>query len=279
MEVILNFLLQYLKGIAIGSGAILPGISSGVLCVIFGIYDILVNTVLTFFKDFKKNFLFLLPIVLGAFSGIILFGNILNILIVKYPIPTKMCFIGLILGTLPSLFKQANNNKGFRLHYLLYLFIAFGLAIFLIFLEQHLNLTFSTCPGFMYLVLAGFMMSIGVVFPGVSSTVILMLFGVYSFYLEAVSFLQFSILIPMGIGLVLGGIIFLLLIRYLLNNFYSATYYSIIGFVIGSIFILIPNHFSCCNIQSILGCILRNYKFYYRQKVSKLNKDWFLLFI
>ena len=57
----LSFIKDIFKGICIGAGAILPGISSGVFCVILGIYDKLVSSVLNLFKDFKKNFLYLLP--------------------------------------------------------------------------------------------------------------------------------------------------------------------------------------------------------------------------
>ena len=83
-------------------------------------------------------------------------------------------------------------------------------------------------------------MSIGVVVPGVSSTVILMLLGIYPIYLESVSFFNLSVLIPMGIGLIIGCILWLKVIQYLLNFFYIPTFFSIIGFVIGSIFILYP---------------------------------------
>jgi len=61
----MDFINRFLKGTAIGAGAILPGISSGVLCVIFGIYQKLVDSVLGIFKDFKNNFIFLLPIGIG----------------------------------------------------------------------------------------------------------------------------------------------------------------------------------------------------------------------
>ena len=77
----MQFIKDYFKGLAIGSGAILPGISSGVLCVIFGIYEKLLDSILNFFKNVKENFKFLLPIILGTGSGIILFSNILNYLI------------------------------------------------------------------------------------------------------------------------------------------------------------------------------------------------------
>ena len=120
----MKFLFDYLKGIAIGAGAILPGISSGVLCVIFGLYEKLINSVLNIFKDFKTNFKFLLPIGLGGVTGILLFGKILKYLFNSFPMQTKFAFIGLIIGCIPILFKKANSKKGFRLHYLLFLIIA-----------------------------------------------------------------------------------------------------------------------------------------------------------
>ena len=98
----MNFFKSFIKGIAIGAGAILPGISSGVLCVIFGIYETLLNCVLNFFKNIKHNFKILFPIALGTFCGILLFGNILKYIFYAYPIQTKYIFIGLILGSIPA---------------------------------------------------------------------------------------------------------------------------------------------------------------------------------
>lgn len=86
-----------MKGIAIGAGAILPGISSGVICVIFGVYEKLLNAVLNFFKNIKENSKLLFPIVLGCIVGIVIFGNIIKSLFLSYPIQTKFTFIGLIL--------------------------------------------------------------------------------------------------------------------------------------------------------------------------------------
>ena len=87
-----NFCTNILKGIFLGAGAILPGISSGVLCVIFGIYEKLVNSVLGIFKDFKTNFKFLLPLCIGGFVGVLLFGNSLNFLFAKFPMQSNFAF-------------------------------------------------------------------------------------------------------------------------------------------------------------------------------------------
>ena len=238
----MNFILNFCMGILMGAGAILPGISSGVLCVIFGIYEKLVNSVLNLFKNFKEHFLFLFPISLGIFIGVLALGNILKYLFNTFPIQTKLAFIGLILGEIPILFKKANNGKGFRLHYLLYLLLTFIIGFLLIILENKLNIPLFKTENvnFLYLILCGFLMSIGIVVPGVSSSVILMILGVYHIYLSAVSSLNLVILIPIGIGIIIGGILFLHLIKYLLEHYYTKTFYCIIGFVLGSVLILIP---------------------------------------
>ena len=70
-----NFFTNTIKGIAIGAGAILPGISSGVLCVILGIYEKLLDSILNFFKDIRKNTKFLLPIIIGIAIGVLIFSN------------------------------------------------------------------------------------------------------------------------------------------------------------------------------------------------------------
>lgn len=237
----MNFLQSCIKGIALGAGAILPGISSGVLCVIFGIYEKLVDSVLYFFKDVKNNIKFLCPLVIGGLIGVILFGNILKFLFSTYPIHTNFIFIGLILGSIPALLKKANETKGFQLHYLLYTSISFLIALFLLYLESNFistDIHINTTP--FYLILSGFIMSIGVVVPGVSSSVLLMILKIYPIYLEAVSTFNLYILVPMGIGLLLGGIFFLKLIKLCLTKYFSQTYYSIIGFIMGSIFIFYP---------------------------------------
>lgn len=237
----MNFLLSCIKGIALGAGAILPGISSGVLCVIFGIYEKLVDSILYFFKDIKNNIKFLCPLVIGGLIGVILFGNILKFLFSTYPIYTNFAFIGLVLGCIPTLLKKANEEKGFKLHYLLYTLISFLIALFLLYLENNFistDIHINTTP--FYLILSGLVMSIGVVVPGISSSVLLMILKIYPIYLEAVSTLNLYILLPMGIGLLLGGFFFLKLIKLCLTKYFSQTYYSIIGFILGSVFILFP---------------------------------------
>lgn len=234
------FLSNILKGIAIGAGAIIPGVSSGVLCVILGIYEKLISSILDFFKDAKNNIKFLLPILIGGIIGVLIFSNVLNYLLYVFPLQTKSIFIGLILGSIPKLMKEVNKKQKFKLHYLIYTIIALVIGIAMVFLEDMIITQTVSEYSFIYLIISGLIMSIGIVVPGVSSTVILMLLGVYNIYLASLANLFLPILIPIFIGIGIGSLIFMRVTKFLMDRFYAQTFYTILGFSLGSILILMP---------------------------------------
>ena len=253
----MNGFLNIIKGIFIGAGAIVPGVSSGVLCVIFGIYEKLLDAVLNFFKDIKQNIKFLFPIALGVGIGVLLFSNMLNYFLYEFPIQTKSIFIGLIIGTIPSLIKEVNEKEKFKPQNVIFLLIALAIGIITVVLENRMHsITNLDNISIMYLVMCGAIMSVGIVVPGVSSTIILMLLGVYSVYLQSVANLYLPVLIPLGIGLILGSIIVMKLTKKMLEKYYAQTFYSIIGFTIGSIFVLLPQGMSLLEIILCVLCII-----------------------
>ena len=253
----MNGFLNMIKGIFIGAGAIVPGVSSGVLCVIFGIYEKLLDAVLNFFKDIKHNIKFLFPIALGVGIGVLLFSNILNYFLYEFPVQTKSIFIGLILGTIPSLIKEVNEKETFKPQNVVYLLIALAIGMITVIVENQINIVSNGDKmSIMYLVMSGAIMSIGIVVPGVSSTIILMLLGVYSVYLQSVANLYLPVLIPLGIGLVLGCIIVMKITKKLLETHYGKTFYSIIGFTIGSVFVLLPQGMTLLEIVLSVLCVV-----------------------
>ncbi len=154
------FFINLSIGIAIGAGAILPGISSGVLCVIFGIYEKLLDSILNFFHNVKSNFKFLFPILIGVSFGVILFGNLLNYFLYQFPIQTKCIFIGLILGSIPMLLKEINKKQVYKPYYCFFFLLALAIGIGCIFLEKYLTIQSIENITFSYLVLCGFFMSV-----------------------------------------------------------------------------------------------------------------------
>lgn len=258
--IILQSFSNFIKGIFIGAGAILPGISSGVICMVVGLYEKLLDSVLSFFKDIKKNIHFLFPISCGGILGMILFSNLISYCFNTIPCQTKSLFIGLLLGSLSILaqsnLKNENDSKN-NLSESLSFFICFLIGISLIYLESITRFSTEYTPNEFsssFLMLSGFLMSIGIVVPGVSSTVILMLLGVYSTYLSAVSMVNMNVLFPMVIGMGIGSILFMKLIQFLLHRFHSQTMFGIIGFSLGSVLILYPTY--SCNLESLIGIVL-----------------------
>ncbi len=236
---------------------------------LFGLYEKLVNSILNFFKDIKKNSTFLFPICLGVFVGVFLFGNILKFLFNKYYMPTSFAFIGLILGSIPLVVKQANVKKVTLLHVLCML-VTFSFSLYLVAIEGNISSTLNSHNSNSYLILSGAITSAGIVIPGVSKTVLLILLGIYEVYISAIASLNLSILIPIGIGFVIGGIIFLVLINFLFKIAKSYTYFAIIGFVLGSVFVIYPG-FSF-NTQGIISIVLLIVSFIAGIKLSNLNR-------
>lgn len=166
----MHFLSNFIKGIFIGLGAILPGISSGVICIVVGLYEKLLNSVLKFFKDIKGNIKFLFPIVLGIIVGIILFSNIILYCFNVIPCQTKSLFIGLLLGSIYVLSKSCITQKYNTKKAYIYIsfFICFLIGLGLIYLENITNSSIEyTSNSFssLFLILSGFFMSIGIVVP------------------------------------------------------------------------------------------------------------------
>lgn len=236
----MNYIFQIFKGILIGMGAILPGVSSGVICVTLGIYEKLLNSVLDFFSNVKENFKFLFPICFGIIIGIICFSNVLKYLFSNYNIPFSFCVSGLICGGIPKILRNAKITK-FKPFYLLALLLSLSFSIFLFVIHRYGHIYVDSNDSQLSFVFAGFAMSAGIIIPGVSSTVILMLLGKYNSYLSAISSVNLSVLFPMGIGLICGSIILLFFTKFMFMHFKSITYFSIIGFMLGSVPIIIPN--------------------------------------
>lgn len=233
----------------------------------FGLYEKIVDSILHFFKDVKNNLKFIIPIAIGTFVGVFLFGNLLKIVFYKFYMPTSFAFIGLILGSLKLVVKQADIKKVKFTHILCLLF-TLSFSIYLIALESSID-TASYISSNSYLILAGCLMSAGIVVPGVSKTVILMMLGLYELYLSAISSFNLSVLLPMGIGLLIGGILFLCLINFLFKFAKSYTYFGIIGFIIGSIFVIYPGF--TFDIQGLISILLFVLCFIIGNKLSELN--------
>ena len=169
-----NFLLRILQGALIGLGAVLPGISGGVLCVVFGIYKPIMELLAEPFKRFKTHVPKLIPVIIGGVIGFLGVANLLSFLLEKYPAPSVCVFIGLIAGMLPSLFREA-GEKGRSKKSFIAMFIAMALIFALLIGLQVLSVTIA--PNFMWYIFCGFCLALSVIAPGMSFSTLLMPLG------------------------------------------------------------------------------------------------------
>ena len=246
---------NFLKGIIVGIGGIAPGLSGSVLLVIFGLYQKTVNAIGTLFKDFKKNILFLIPLFLGFGVGVIIFSKIVDYFLNNFEMYTRFAFLGLVIGTIPLFYKEVKKEGFDKKYYILIIIAAIcGFSLFFVnkdFFPQ------VTDPNLFQSVILGVAVAGSSIVPGVDSAVILSSLGLYELYVSSLASLNFSILIPAGVGLVIGALVISFIINKLIKRFYTATFSIIFGLFLS----IIPNvlNESCkigFNAQSVIAIIL-----------------------
>ena len=246
---------NFLKGIIVGIGGIAPGLSGSVLLVILGLYQKTINAIGTIFKDFKKNVAFLFPLFLGFGVGVILFSKVVDFLLENYEMYTRFAFLGLVLGTIPLFYKEV-KKEGFNKKYYIVMLISALVGIALFSVNKDL-FPVITNPNLLQSVLLGVAVAGSSIVPGVDSAVILSTLGLYELYVGSLADFNLSILIPAGVGLVIGVLVISFLMNKLLSKFYTITFSIIFGLFLS----IIPNvlNSSCVlgfNIASVISIII-----------------------
>ncbi len=231
------------RGFFMGISDLIPGVSGGTIAFILGIYDELLVSISGFFsRDWKKYIGFLLPLGIGIGATLLLFSRVIEFLLKNYHAPTQFFFMGLILGVLPFIAKQAGVKKNFKwTHFLFILLIGAALAstAFIKPLDTT-PITTLTATNTVGLFFAGWAGSMAMLLPGISGSFILLLLGVYSTAIGALSNFNLPIIAVIGAGVIVGFIVSSRVISYLLANFTYITFAAIIGLIIGSVFVVYP---------------------------------------
>ena len=193
-------LLWLLEGIVVGFGAILPGVSGGTLCVAFGMYRPIIETLSSLKSGIKKQGFMLGVFLLGIAVGFVGLSGIASILLEKNTALVTCAFIGFIVGTLPDLWKDAGVEGRKKSSYVS-LVIGFAVMLgILSILKTKFSLT--VIPGFWGYLLCGLLWGLSFIVPGLSSSSLLLFFGLYQPMLAGISGLDMGVLIPMGIGMI-----------------------------------------------------------------------------
>lgn len=253
-----------LKGIVIGLAKVIPGVSGSLVAVSFGLYERGIDAICNFFKDVKKNLIFLSTVGIGIVIAIILGSRLINYLLSNYYLPTMLLFTGLITGTIPGIIK--NTNITTKQDYLI-ITICFTI-VFLISSISSID-TFAPNESFISKVIIfclGFIDAATMIIPGISGTAIFILIGCYPFILEIMGNLlnveyitsNFTNVLLFGTGLAIGILLITNIMNYLLKKHSDKIYSVIIGFALSSVVLLFNNSFktSYTFVQLLISFIL-----------------------
>lgn len=246
-------LMRVVQGALIGGGAILPGVSGGVLAVVFGIYRPMMELLSHPFRALKKNLWLFIPVIIGVGIGFVGFAKLMALLFAEdSPYPISL-FVGLILGTVPSLFKTARSAERKPRADTLTLLVAFiGLLAFLLLMRLTNAMSIALTP--LWALISGVIWGFSLIVPGLSSSSILIFMGLYQGIMDDVGRLQFATIIPLMLGIAAVAFLFARVVDTLFEKHFSVASHAIIGLVLASTVMIIPTAFA--GIGQALLCLL-----------------------
>ena len=232
-----RILLHLLQGALIGLGAVLPGISGGVLSVVFGVYKPLMELLSDPGRNYKTHLKRLSPYLLGYAVGFMGVANLLSFFLEKYPAPSVCLFVGLIAGMLPSLWREAGlcgRTRGSLVSMALSMLFIFTLLAWL------KTASVSITPNFIWYLFCGFCLALSIIAPGMSFSTLLMPLGLYAPFVDGIGHMSPEVLIPAGIASVITILCLSRGVNSLFESHYSIAFHGILGIVIAATIMTVP---------------------------------------
>lgn len=257
----------------VGIANIIPGVSGGTMMVAMGLYDKLIHAITHLKSEFKESMKLLIPIFIGAGLAIVTLARLFEFLLENYPIPTNFAFCGLIAGSLPFIFNKVKGHTvsiGKIIAFLIFFAVVILMAVMGETNGNAADVSFGVV-NVIKLLLVGIIAAATMVVPGVSGSMMLMLLGYYDTILKSINqfidaliafdmealFVQCAVLVPFGIGVVVGIFLIAKLIEFIFSKAEIHAYYAIIGLIIASpIAILLKTDWSGFSVLTLVTGIV-----------------------
>ena len=257
----MHYLKDIICGMLIGIANAIPGVSGGTMAVILNIYDRIMYAISL--RNIRDNLKFLIPLLLGAVLGIFLLSNIILQAMENYPVILNFCFIGLVLGSIPALYRKAKGD-GVKPRNWIFFAAALAIMIFLTFVNPDAagNKTLEEfggmSPGFcVWLFFTAFISMIAMILPGLSGSLIFLLLGTYGIVMEYIATKNQPLIAVIGLGIVAGGFTGIKVIKKMLRFHPQALYFGILGLMVGSMLIIWPGFsFDINGLIAVTGLIV-----------------------
>lgn len=212
-----------------------PGVSGGTMAILLGIYDKLISSISHFLKDIKGNILFLMKILIGAGVGLGSLAFAIKWMLEKFPFPVSFFFLGAVIGGIPALYKKTKESK-LKITSGIYFLLGLIIVIAIGFIPTG-NIVIGTGTGlihYLMLLVTGIIIALALVLPGISTSHMLLVLGMYDSLLIAITEFDIVYIGILGISTLIGIFLITKPIEWTLNKFTHQTYCMIIGFVLGS---------------------------------------------
>ncbi len=267
------------RGILMGISDLIPGVSGGTIAFILGIYDRFLLAISSIFsRDWRRQLGFLLPLALGMGFAILTFSRVIDYLLENHYEPTQFFFLGLIIGVLPFIAKQADVKSHFKAKHITILIVVGALLASMAFIRtnEDVVITSFTAGTYIRLFFSGWIASMAMLLPGISGSFVLLVIGAYSTVISALSDLNLPVIMSVGAGAAIGFILSSKAIAYLLKEFPHMTFAVIMGLIAGSVFVVFPGipqtpwTMILCVITFVLGIYVT--KFFTKTEQKMPNK-------
>ena len=245
----MEYALNVLKGVVIGVANAIPGVSGGTMMVILKVFNRLMDILSDIsIKKIKDNFFFLLTIGIGMVIGILGSATLLDYCFEHFYVQTQFFFMGIVAGSLPSVYREATSEGKFKPVHAIPFVI--GLIIIIVVTVLSMNtsggfvMTELTVPGFIYMFVCLTLAAAAMIMPGLSGSLVMLILGAYQSIIEAISMdnirTRFPIIIPAALGAVVGILLCAKAVTVALKKSRCGTYAAILGLICGSFFAIWP---------------------------------------
>lgn len=273
---LLLWLVWFLEGVLVGFGAILPGVSGGTLCVAFGMYKPIIETLSRIYDGIKRYGVMLGIFFAGAGAGFVGLSGIASWMLEMDSAFVTCLFVGFILGTLPELWRDA-GVEGRNKNSWLSMMVSFCLMLVILMLLK-MQVSVTIAPGIPAYLLCGLLWGLSFIVPGLSSSSLLLLFGLYQPMLKGISSFDIGVVVPIGIGMVVCVVLFSNAVHFAYQKCYSVISHGILGIVAATAIVILPFQemtigYAACGmggaaVSYLLGSICQELK----KKAEKVNE-------
>ncbi len=235
------FLILCIQGALVGTGAILPGVSGGVLCVAFGIYEPMMALLAHPVRSFRIYYKMFLPFLVGWAAGFVLLANGVELLFQASASVALMLFGGLICGTIPQLMKKSEVSDP-QQSWSPFVLALTGSFLLLSVLGQSGGS--SLTPNTFWYLFCGLVWGLSLVIPGLSSSSILIYMGLYQPMTAGIAALDPGVMLPLLAGLAVTVLLTARLVDSLFTRRYALISRIVLGVMISSTLLILPKSFS-----------------------------------